>query len=299
MHFYYSDIYQIPLPNGHRFPGHKYQLLRQYLLEKNILNKSQLHPSPFANIEDIKRAHCHHYVEAYTNGHLSEVDMKPIGLPWSEQLVDRSLATMGGAIEAAKTCLQTGLSGQLAGGTHHAHYDYGSGYCIFNDLAITALKALEEKWVRRIAIIDLDVHQGDGNASLLSKNPNCFVFSMHAKNNFPFEKYAANLDIELPDNTTDQVYLQRLYGALPKVFAFEPELVLYQAGVDPLIHDKLGRLDLSFEGLIERDHMILESCYTKNIPISIAIGGGYSDPIDHTINAYANTYKVAKEIYRF
>ncbi|NQZ19905.1 MAG: histone deacetylase [Bdellovibrionales bacterium] len=206
---------------------------------------------------------------------------------------------MGGALASAYQSLDFGLSGQLAGGTHHAHFDYGSGYCIFNDFAIVAKKLLHDDRIHRVAIIDLDVHQGDGNASLLKSDPNIFVLSLHGQKNFPFRKFESDLDIGLPDDCDDSTYLAALEQGLDAVVSFRPDIVLYQAGVDILVHDKLGRLNISYEGLKKRDERIFNIFKNKGIPISMAIGGGYSDPIEHSVAAYVQTYSVAKEIYKF
>ena len=299
MQFYYSDVFNIPLPEGHRFPGQKYRMLRELLIEQNIVKEHDLLLSPLADVADIKLAHCPAYVDAYMGGQLSKDAIRQIGLPWTEHLVKRSLATMGGAIAAVKSAIDTGISGQLAGGTHHAHYDFGSGYCVFNDFSIAALKALDMGWAKKVAIIDLDVHQGDGNAAILKDNPNCFVFSMHGEKNFPFRKCPSDLDIGLQDGCDDKTFCKILSENLHKVFDSKPDLILYQAGVDPLSHDKLGRLDLTFYGLMERDRIVLDECYNREIPVSMAIGGGYSDPIEYSVKAYANTYRVAKKIYGF
>jgi acetoin utilization deacetylase AcuC-like enzyme len=180
---------------------------------------------------------------------------------------------------------------------HHAHRDFGSGYCVLNDLAVAALGVLAEGQVHRVAIIDLDVHQGDGNAAILADNPNVFVLSMHGEKNFPFRKVASTLDIGLPDGTEDDAYLHALGGALEHVAAFEPDLVLYLSGADPLSSDTLGRLSLTFDGMIERDRMVLQFCRRRLTPVSIAVGGGYADPITDSVTAYANTFRVAREIF--
>jgi acetoin utilization deacetylase AcuC-like enzyme len=206
---------------------------------------------------------------------------------------------MGGAVAAARAAMRDGLSGQLAGGTHHAHYDFGSGYCVFNDFAVAALALLADKTVERVAIIDLDVHQGDGNAAILSPRPDVFVLSIHGEKNFPFRKQASDTDVDLPDGTEDGAYLRALADALPAVWDFRPDIVLYQAGVDPLGEDRLGRMALTYDGLIKRDALVLTEARTRGVPVSMAIGGGYADPIEVSVEAYANTYRVAKDIYGF
>lgn len=299
MIFYYSDHFDLPLPPDHRFPGSKYGQLRQHLLKTQTLSKSQLTSSPVARPEYLIPTHSAKYVEDFVSGHIDPVLMKRIGFPWSEFLVERTLAVVGGAIAAAEKALEQGLSGQLAGGTHHAHYDYGAGYCIFNDFAVVATRLLEQKKISRIAIVDLDVHQGDGNASLLKDHPDVFVFSMHGEKNFPFRKYQSDLDIALPDGCEDEEYLKNLQVGIEQVLAFRPELVLYQAGVDIIKEDKLGRLNITMDGLAARDLFVFQTFKSRGIPISMAIGGGYADPIHASVVAYAQTYEVAKQVYQF
>jgi len=299
MRFFTSDRFVIPLPDGHSFPGRKYILLRERLVRDGILTAAQIEPSPLAETEDIARAHDADYMAAVRDGCLDAQAQRRIGLPWSRNLVDRVTATMGGAVAAAAAALEFGLSGQLAGGTHHAHRNFGAGYCIFNDFAIAALKVLAEGWARRVAIVDLDVHQGDGNAAILTGHPDVFVFSMQGEKNFPQHRVASDLDVDLPDGTGDDAYLRALADHLPAVFDFRPDLVLYQAGVDPLAEDRLGRLALTLDGLAKRDRLVLTECRSRGIPVSLGLGGGYADPIDLSVQAYANTYAVAREVHRF
>lgn len=299
MQFFTSDRFVIPLPDGHSFPGRKYVLLREQLVRDGILAADRIHPSPLAETADIARAHDAEYMAAVRDGRLDAQAQRRIGLPWSRNLVDRVTATMGGAVAAAEAALEFGLSGQLAGGTHHAHRDFGAGYCIFNDFAIAALKVLAEGWATRIAVIDLDVHQGDGNAAILVGHPDVFVFSMQGAKNFPHHRVASDLDVDLPDGTEDTAYLKALADHLPAVFDFRPDLVLYQAGVDPLAEDRLGRLALTLDGLAKRDRLVLTECRSRGIPVSLGLGGGYADPIELSVQAYANTYAVAKDVHRF
>jgi acetoin utilization deacetylase AcuC-like enzyme len=299
MKFFYSDSFNLPLPEAHRFPGGKYAMLRDRLLRENILTPEHLALSPLASNDDIARAHDEDYVAHFERGELGDRAMKRIGFPWSRALVARTRATVGGAVAAVREAVAHGISGQLAGGTHHAHGDFGAGYCIYNDLAVAALCALHHGWASRVAIIDLDVHQGDGNAAILAGDPRVFVFSMHGQKNFPFRKPPSDLDVGLDDGTDDATYLRALDEHLPAVFAFRPDLVLYQAGVDPLAEDRLGRLSLSHQGLMRRDAMVLGACALRGVPLSMAIGGGYCDPIGPTVEAYANTYRVAKQIHGF
>ena len=299
MKFFYSDVFNLPLPKGHRFPGQKYRMLREKLISERILEPHHLQQSPIAERRDVERAHTPSYVSAVLGGNLTRQQERAIGLPWSPQLVQRSLATIGGQLAAVESALKTGLSGQLAGGTHHASADQGAGFCVFNDQACAAAKALSHGWASRIAILDLDVHQGDGTALIMASNPNCLVISIHGARNYPFEKVASDIDIALPDGIDDATYLRELQRVLPKLWEFQPDLLLYQAGVDPHADDKLGRMNLSFEGLLERDRLVLTQARDKGVAVSMAIGGGYANPIDSSVTAYANTYRVARDVYRF
>lgn len=294
---FYSDLFTLPLPEGHRFPMTKYRELRDRLVNEGWLAPDELSPSPLATREELILAHTPNYVDAITTGSIDPAIIRAVGFPWSEQLVKRSEATVGGCIAAARWALDHGISGQLAGGTHHAHADRGSGYCVYNDIAVATRVLQIEKKAKRIAIIDLDVHQGDGNSAILGQDPSVFILSLHGEKNFPFRKVASTLDIGLENETTDEQYLNVLDQALEKVWQFSPDFIFYQSGVDPLVHDKLGKLSLTFEGLEERDRRVLSAAKNRGIPLSIAMGGGYADPIALTVQAHVGTYKVVKELY--
>jgi acetoin utilization deacetylase AcuC-like enzyme len=294
--FYAPDTPDLPLPPGHRFPAGKYRLLRAALEADGTLADRGIGTSPAASEPELERAHSSDYVRAVLEGHLDPATERRIGLPWSEVLVARSRATVGGSLAAARTALQHGLSGQLAGGTHHAHRDFGSGYCVFNDLAVTALTLIEERRLARVAILDLDVHQGDGNAALLAGRHDVLVVSVHGAKNFPFRKVPSDLDIELADGTGDAEYLRALEPALAAVETFRPDLLLYLSGADPLANDRLGRLQLTFEGLMARDRRVFELCRRRALPVSIAIGGGYAEPIADSVTVYANTFRTARAV---
>jgi len=291
---FFPDTEDLPLPAGHRFPAGKYRLLREKLLAEGILAAGQLQASPAIAIGDLERAHSPAYVRSILSGSVSADAMRRIGLPWSQTLVRRSRAAVGGSLAAARSALAHGVSGQLAGGTHHAHRDHGSGFCVFNDLAVTALTLLAERPALRIAIIDLDVHQGDGNASILAARDTILVASLHAENNFPFKKIPSDFDLALPDATTDDHYLEAVEETLAAAARFHPDLVLYLAGVDPLKQDRLGRLDVTLQGLVARDRLVLGHCRVQAIPVAIVAGGGYADPISLSVDAYANTWRVAR-----
>lgn len=289
--------FNLELPPGHRFPGQKYRLLEDKLLRDGTLGPGQLRISPAATDREILSVHSADYLRALETGTIDRRAMRRIGFPWSEQIPRRGRKTVGGALAAAREALKTGISGQLAGGTHHAHADFGAGFCVFNDQAVVATVLLEEGLVDRVAIIDLDVHQGDGNAALLAGRGDCLILDVFGEKNFPFRKVPSDIDVPLPDHTGDRDFLVATEERLAEIWHFRPDLVLYQAGVDPLAHDRLGRLAISFEGLRERDHLVLDGCRRRGIPCAMAIGGGYSEPIEHTVNAYAGTYEVAKDVH--
>lgn len=295
--FYYPDTPELPLPDKHRFPISKYRLLRERAISEQLLGRGTLLPSPIASVDHLQLAHDPRYVAAVLNGSLNRSEQRQIGLPWSATLARRSRATVGGSLAAAREALTSGISGQLAGGTHHAHRDFGSGYCVFNDLAVASLALLDEGRVSRVAILDLDVHQGDGNAAILSPLPQMFVVSLHGERNFPFTKQASDLDIALPDGTADQEYLNAVIEACDAVDAFKPSLVLYLAGVDPLDIDSLGRLMISMDGLRQRDEYVFKRCRAAGWPVAFVAGGGYAKPITATVDAYAQTLMAARRIY--
>lgn len=297
LHIYYPDTPDLPLPPGHRFPAQKYRLLRETIAAERILDPAHLAPAPQATVADLCRAHDEAYVTAMLTGTVPEKIQREIGLPWSEILVARSRATVGGALAAARHALTSGISGQLAGGTHHAHRSHGRGFCVFNDCAVTVLTLLEERTIRRAAILDLDVHQGDGNAAILSSEPRVFTASVHGASNYPFIKPPSTLDIGLPDLARDDVYLAACQHALDAVLASNPDLILYISGVDPLATDRLGRLAVTHGGLIARDRAVFTACRAARVPIVILIGGGYAGPIADTVTAYANTFRTLREVF--
>ena len=291
---YYCDHHTIPLPPGHKFPMQKYALLRNLLVADRFFD---LCPAPLATPESIQLAHDPAYVRAFLAGTLDARAMRRIGFPWSEGLVRRTLASVGGTLCAARDAWATGFGGNLAGGTHHAFRGEGSGFCVFNDIAIGILSLRHEAGIQRAAVIDLDVHQGDGTALIFETDPNVMTVSVHGRNNFPFRKQRSRLDIELADGTTDGEYLDEVARILPRVFEFEPGVIFYQSGVDALASDRLGRLSLTLDGLARRDRMVLSACADFGAPFVITLGGGYSEPIEATAEAHANTFRLAAEIF--
>ncbi|HRK08223.1 MAG TPA: histone deacetylase [Pseudobdellovibrionaceae bacterium] len=294
---WYSDDFTLPLPEGHRFPMRKYRDLREALLQARLLAEHELFESPEATREELLLAHDPQYVDGILNGTISERELKPIGFPWSPALVRRSRRTVGGAVAATRWALEHGIAGQLAGGTHHAHRDRGGGYCVFNDQACAALLLLSESRVRRVLIVDLDVHQGDGTSSILQGHEQVYILSLHGERNYPFRKVASTVDRGLADGTGDEDYLKVLDEELDRALGFRPDLILYQAGVDPLASDRLGKLSLTHAGLRARDRRVIGLARDLNIPISLAMGGGYAEPISDTVRAHVGTYEVVREFW--
>lgn len=268
----------------------KYRLLRERLSADGFW---QLVPATPATPEIIALAHDPEYVAQFVNGTLPANAMRRIGFPWSEGLVQRTLASAGGTLAATRDALETGFGGTLAGGTHHAFRSEGSGFCVFNDVAI----AIHLYRPKRAAVVDLDVHQGDGTAHFFEHDPNVLTISLHGAHNFPFRKQRSKIDIELPDKTGDEEYLQALDSVLGRVVEFAPDIVFYLSGVDALGTDVLGRLALTHQGLRERDSRVIDLCRREKFPLTITLGGGYSKPIELTAEAHANTFRVVAEIY--
>lgn len=290
---FYCDHYAIPLPEGHKFPMRKYRMVRDLLAQDGDY---RFECAPFAPAETIALAHEAGYVASFLDGTLAPGVIRRIGFPWSEGLVRRTLASVGGTIEAARDALATGYGGNLAGGTHHAFRGEGSGFCVFNDIAVSILAMRAERGTRRAAVIDLDVNRGDGTAQIFADDPDVLTVSVHGRNNFPFRKQQSKIDVDLPDGAGDDDYLPVVADLLPQVFAFRPEIVFYQSGVDGLAPDRLGRLSLSLEGLKQRDTLVIDACRRAGTPLVITLGGGYSDPIEITAEAHANTFRTAARI---
>jgi acetoin utilization deacetylase AcuC-like enzyme len=291
---FYTDHYHIPLPPGHRFPMQKYRLTRELLQQASDFNFA---PAPLANVATIKLVHDPSYVDAVLAGTLSESAQRRIGFPWSQGFVQRTLGSVGSTLAATEEAMHAGWGGTLAGGTHHAFRAEGSGFCVFNDIAI-AIEWLRQKGQPcRAAVIDLDVHQGDGTAEIFRGDADVLTVSVHCRTNFPFRKQESRIDVELPDGTQDEAYLTVLDDLLPKVLEFAPEIVFYQAGVDGLITDTLGHLALTHKGLKERDRRVMTAVKSFGIPLVVTQGGGYSKPIELTAQAHANTFLTAREVF--
>lgn len=294
MKLFYADHFVLPLPEGHRFPMEKYSRLRERLTHCGQFSREDFAVPAAASDAEILRAHDAGYLGRIARGTLDPAEQRRIGFPWSEQMVERSRRSAGATLAACRHALVEGCAANLAGGTHHAHRDFGSGFCVFNDAAIAALAMRAEGRVRAVAIIDCDVHQGDGTATILAGEPDVFTLSLHGEKNFPFRKAASRLDIELPDGTGDAAYLAALRSGLEQVFAaMQPDLAIYLAGADPYRDDRLGRLGLSFDGLAARDEMVLQHCIDHGTPVAIAMAGGYAREIDDTVAIHATTITTA------
>lgn len=295
----YHQDYVAPLPSGHRFPMAKFQLLCQMLLAQGVADRSQFHTPELPPQAWIELVHDHLYVQAYCNGTLDAKAVRRIGLPWSRALVNRTCTAVAGTVLTAKLALESGLACNTAGGTHHAFSNYGSGFCIFNDLAIASRVLQQLGLVRQILIIDLDVHQGDGTAAIFQNDKSVFTFSMHCEVNFPATKQQSDLDVHLSEGIEDDEYLQTLAKYLPDLLSdVKPDLVLYDAGVDPHHADKLGKLALTDTGLFRREMQVLSACCAGGYPVACVIGGGYCDDMNGLVYRHSLLHRAASQIYR-
>ncbi len=299
MHAFTSARYTAPMGN-HSYPMDKYRLVPERLLAEGILTPDVIvEPQPIAP-GDILRVHTPAYVHAFINGTLERKAMLRLGLPWSQELVHRAFAVIGGTLGAARAALRDGIAANLAGGTHHAFADHGEGYCVFNDLVIVLRRLRADGCISRALIIDLDVHQGNGTAALCQTDPDTFTFSMHGENNYPARKEQSSWDIALPDGTTDEQYLGLLEESLPVLLQqARPDLILYQAGVDVLRGDRFGKLTLSMAGVGERDRFVCAYARRAGIPLVVTLGGGYARDINRIVTAHCQTVRAAKTIGRY
>ncbi|MEY4635341.1 MAG: Acetoin utilization protein AcuC [Acidobacteriota bacterium] len=294
MRAFYSDHFVLPLPDGHKFPMAKYSRLRERILAEGIIAADRLHEAPAAEWDDLRLAHDAAYVDAVANGTVPPDIQRRIGFPWSPQMVERARRSVGATIAAAQAALDDGAAANLAGGTHHAFADRGEGFCVFNDVAVASRVLQRDHHARRIAIVDLDVHQGNGTAAIFAGDPSVFTFSMHGAQNFPFRKEVSDLDVPLADGTADNAYLDLLHTHLPSVLnSHQPDFVFYLAGADPYEGDRLGRLKLTIDGLRRRDEMVMSACRTAGLPLAISMSGGYAPDIDAIVTIHANTIRSA------
>lgn len=299
MQVFYTPRYYADIGDGHIFPIRKFELVRDRLLAEGTLRRDELcEPQP-ATVEQVRLVHTEDYVSRLCGGALTAKELRRLGLPWSESLVRRSFYAAGGTIAAAHTALVEGYASNLAGGTHHSFADRGEGFCVFNDVAVAIRVLRNEGLIGRAAIIDCDVHQGNGTATIFAGDEQTFTFSIHGANNYPLFKARSSLDVELPDGTIDLEYLDCLFNHFPAIFAADPEIVFFLAGADPYAGDKLGRLELTIDGLRRRDVCVLRECYEREVPVVTVMSGGYGKDIDDTIEIHCNTIRMVKEVFEF
>ena len=290
----YSDHFVLPLPSGHRFPMAKYRMIREGVAQS--VASLEFHEAVAATDGVLALAHHPVYVDQVSRGVLPERMQKDIGFPWSPQMVERSRRSTGATIAACRSALEQGVAVNLAGGTHHAYADHGAGFCVFNDAAVAARLMQAERRVKSVAIVDLDVHQGNGTAAILANDDSVFTLSLHGENNYPFEKEQSDLDVALPDGVTDDAYLAALDHALEQLMQrFTPELIIYLAGADPHEGDRLGRMKLTLAGLAARDRRVFELGRQYQIPIAVAMAGGYGRKIEDTVAVHVQTISIAAQ----
>lgn len=294
----FSPIYKYELPEKHRFPMVKYELIPEQLLYEGTVSEDQFfHPDPLTE-EEILWTHEREYWEKLKHQKLSRKEIRAIGFPMSEKLIHRGRHIANGTVQCALFSRQYGAAMNVAGGTHHSFTHKGEGFCVFNDIAIASNYLIKHGIVNKILVVDLDVHQGNGTAQIFQHEPRVFTFSMHGAKNYPLRKVPSDLDIGLPDGTEDGPYLKTLRETLPRLIdEVQPEQIFYLSGVDVIRSDKLGRLGLSIEGCKKRDEIVLELCKKNEIPVAISMGGGYSERLAHIVEAHANTFRTAEDIF--
>jgi len=298
MKAFYSDRYVIPLPPQHRFPIVKYALIRQRLDAEGVLKAQQFVHPPLVERDEALLVHTADYYDRLVAGQLSEREIRRLGLPWSETLVGRARVSVGGTLAAARAAVADGVAANLGGGTHHAFADHGEGFCVFNDIAVAIRVRRAEGAIRRAAVIDLDVHQGNGTAAIFADDPEVFTLSLHGEKNYPLVKQPSTLDVALADGTETDEYLYALALHLSTTLdRFRPDMVFYQAGVDPYLDDRLGRLALTIIGLRQRDEMVFAACRSRHLPCVITLGGGYARDVADTVEAHCNTIRAARLIF--
>jgi acetoin utilization deacetylase AcuC-like enzyme len=302
MQVFYANQFVLPLPPGHRFPMAKYQLLRDRLAAE-VPGLRLMRAEP-ATDGELALVHTPGYIQAISDGSVEPRVMREIGFPWSPAMAERARRSVGATIAACRAAMQEGLAANIAGGTHHAYPDKGGGFCVFNDAAVAArLMQAEQARLRRpplkVAIVDLDVHQGNGTARIFRDDPSVFTLSLHGQKNFPFRKEASDLDVDLPDGTGDDAYLQALERALEELAQrFDPQFVIYLAGADPHEGDRLGRLKLTWDGLEARDRRVFDWAWQRGLPLAFAMAGGYGERIEDTVQVQVNTFAVAQSYAR-
>jgi len=299
MKAFYSDTFVLPLPEHHRFPMAKYRLLRERLVSEGILREEDLSVPDAIGWDALRLVHDPAYVEQIASGTLPADAQRRIGFPWSPTMVERSRRSVGATLAAAREALTAKVAANLAGGTHHAFRDRGEGYCVFNDVAVAAAVLLHEGAIARAAVVDCDVHQGNGTAAIFRDEPAVFTFSMHGARNFPFRKEVSDLDVTFEDGAGDEEYLAALAAHLPRVLdAHRPDLVFYLAGADPYEGDRLGRLKLTVAGLQARDRLVFDACRSRRLPVAVAMSGGYAPQVDAIVSIHVNTIAEAVRMER-
>ncbi len=294
MRVYYTDHFELPLPDGHRFPMAKYRLLREAVAASGLFPESSLRVPAAATDEQLLRVHDADYVGRVTSGRLRPEEIRRLGFPWSPELVERSRRSVGATIGACRSALDDGCGVSLAGGTHHAFADRGEGFCVFNDVAVAIRELQATGAIRGAVVIDCDVHQGDGTAAIFAGDRTVFTISIHGRRNYPLRKETSDLDLELDDGTTDSGYLDAVASALEVVAGLErPDLAVYLAGVDPYRGDRLGRLSLTAEGLAARDRLVLASCRRLGVPTAVVMGGGYAPKVAEIVSLHLATVRIA------
>ncbi len=294
----WSNLYCHPLPENHRFPMEKYNLLPAQLLYEGTIDSSQLLSPMAISDELILMAHTSDYLHKLNNLSLTPMEIRKTGFPLSDTLIHREKVIMQGTILAAANAVKDGIAFNIAGGTHHAFTNRGEGFCLLNDIALAAHYLLKNNFAKQILVIDLDVHQGNGTAEIFQNDASVFTFSMHGKKNYPLHKELSDLDVELEDFTNDDAYLKILdFNLKFLINSVKPDFIFYQAGVDILAEDKLGRLSITMDGCKNRDKMVLENCRLNKIPIAVTMGGGYAPNINSIVNAHANTFRLARDLF--
>ncbi len=296
MKIFYSDHFVLPLPPEHRFPMLKYAQLRQRVVESRLVSPENLIIPPPATDEELGRVHTADYIRRVQHGELTRAEIRQLGFPWSPELAERARRSVGATLAACRAALREGFAANLAGGTHHAFRDQPQGYCVFNDSAVAARAMQAEGRVQRVLIIDCDVHQGNGTAAIFAADPTVFTFSIHGAKNFPFRKESSDLDVALEDKADDATYLAALEQGLATALRYaQADLVIYLAGADPYMGDRLGRLALSKVGLAARDRLVFNYCQAARLPIAIAMAGGYAPNVADIVDIHFETLKIAVE----
>jgi len=294
----YSEKYHHPLPSSHRFPMEKYSLIPQQLIYEGTFTEENFFIPAIIDKEVLAVIHDKVYISRLNSGKLQKNEERRIGFPWSRALIHREEHITQGTLQSALFAMDEGVAFNVAGGTHHAYHNRGEGFCIYNDIAVASRYLLDKKKVNQILVVDLDVHQGNGTAKIFENDSRVYTFSMHSAKNYPLYKEHSDLDIALDDDTSDKEYLDLLASHLMYLIEkIKPEFIFYQSGVDILVSDRLGKLNISKDGIRERDHIVFWNAYMRSIPVAASMGGGYSPQIRNIVDAHCNTYRVAREIY--